>query len=235
MVYATSDLHGYPLEKFIGLLRRAGFGDNDFLFILGDVVDRNGDGGIAMLQWIMMQPNVELLLGNHESMLLSCAFLFDEITDDSLDRLTPEKLNTLAAWLANGAEPTLASLRKLNRQNSEAVSDILDFLRDAPMYDAVSLDSGDFILTHAGLGNFHPDKALSEYTERELLWHRPRRDERYFDDAFTVFGHTPTVFYEDIRPMRACRTDTWIDIDVGAASGEPPMILRLDDMQAFYA
>ena len=41
-------LHGYPLEKFKMLLNKAGFCDDDELFILGDVIDRNGDGGEAM-------------------------------------------------------------------------------------------------------------------------------------------------------------------------------------------
>ena len=31
------------------------------------------------------------------------------------------------------------------------------------------------------------------------------------------------------------RTDTWIDIDTGAAGGGAPMLLRLDDLQPFYA
>ena len=45
MIYVISDLHGYPHDSFLDLLDRAGFGNNDFLYILGDVVDRNGDGG----------------------------------------------------------------------------------------------------------------------------------------------------------------------------------------------
>ena len=59
MIYATSDLHGFPLEGFQNLLDHAGFSDNDYLFVLGDVIDRNGDGGIGLLQWMMLQPNVE--------------------------------------------------------------------------------------------------------------------------------------------------------------------------------
>ena len=51
MIYATSDLHGYSLESFLRLLEKAGFGDSDVLYVLGDVIDRNGDGGIAMLRW----------------------------------------------------------------------------------------------------------------------------------------------------------------------------------------
>jgi hypothetical protein len=30
------------------------------------------------------------------------------------------------------------------------------------------------------------------------------------------------------------RSDTWIDIDTGASGGGSPMLLRLDDLKAFY-
>ena len=48
MIYVSSDLHGYPLSGFQKLLSRAGFSDSDYLFVLGDVIDRNGDGGIGL-------------------------------------------------------------------------------------------------------------------------------------------------------------------------------------------
>ena len=49
----------------------------------------------------------------------------------------------------------------------------------------------------------------------------------------TVLGHTPTG-YRFGTAGRMFVTDTWIDIDVGAAGGNPPMLLRLDDLKAFY-
>ena len=44
MTFAISDLHGYPVDKFKALLDKAGFSDADTLYILGDVIDRSGDG-----------------------------------------------------------------------------------------------------------------------------------------------------------------------------------------------
>lgn len=236
MIYVTSDLHGYPLDRFQALLDKAGFGDDDFLFILGDVIDRNGDGGVEMLDWIMVQPNIELLLGNHEAMLLECAFLFDEITEESLNGLSAEQMNSLARWMVNGAEPTMDNLSRLNRRRPGAASEIVEFLRDAPLYETVTAGGRDFVLCHAGLGGFRPGKPLDDYSLKELLWTRPTLEDRYFDDVITVFGHTPTV-YLGCDPMRAVRTETWINIDTGAACGEPeaPMLLRLDDLKEFYA
>ena len=92
MIYVMSDLHGYSLARTQALLRKARFGDDDFLFVLGDVIDRYGDGGVATLRWMLEQPNVELMLGNHEGMLLSCAFLFEEITEESLERLDVSRM-----------------------------------------------------------------------------------------------------------------------------------------------
>ena len=78
MTYVISDLHGYPLEKLKKLLKKANFSSDDFLYILGDIIDRNGDGGVGILLWLLEQVNVQLILGNHEAMLLSCNFVFDE-------------------------------------------------------------------------------------------------------------------------------------------------------------
>ena len=230
MIYVTSDLHGYPLEKFRSMLDSVGFSQKDFLYILGDVIDRGADG-INLLRWIMLQPNVELLLGNHEAMMLASDFVFDEITEKSISDLTGTKLDVYLNWVANGGQPTLDALHALR---PEQIEYILDFLRDCPLSETITAGGRDFILTHSGLGGFDRSKRLSAYTDRELLWIRPSLTDRYFDDITTVFGHTPTYYYGDEYKGKAVVTDTWIDIDTGAASGMPPMLLRLDDMQEFY-
>lgn len=115
MTYVISDLHGYPLEKFKMLLAKADFGEDDFLYILGDVVDRNNDGGVEILEWLLSQYNVQLILGNHEAMLLSCEFLFDEITDESVAAFDTEKIEILSNYQLNGGDVTLKALSELNK------------------------------------------------------------------------------------------------------------------------
>ena len=233
MIYATSDLHGYPYKDFCKLLDKAKFSDDDFLFVLGDVIDRNGDGGAEMLRELMLMPNAELLMGNHEAMLLACRFIFDEVTDDLLDSLDADKLDVLQNWLYNGAEPTIHSLKKLYRKDKDELLNLISYIDEAPLYETVSLPNGDFLLTHSGLGNFAPRKPLSAYEAHDFLWHRPDINEKYFADVTTVFGHTP-VWYYGKKDGRMLRTETWIDIDTGAAGGGTPMLLRLDDLKEFY-
>ena len=136
-VYVTSDLHGYPFAEFKKFLKKAGFSDNDFLYILGDVIDRNGDGGVEMLCRLLEQSNSQLILGNHEAMLLSCAFVFEKITNESLKNITSEKLAILNTYMRNGGDVTLNTLRELNKSSPETVSYILDYLRGAPLYETV--------------------------------------------------------------------------------------------------
>ncbi|MBO6061314.1 MAG: metallophosphoesterase [Clostridia bacterium] len=231
--YAISDLHGYPLAKFEALLEKAGFCEEDTLYVIGDVVDRNGEGGVALLRRIMESPNIEFILGNHEDMLLKCGFLFEEVTEESIEALDTEKAAALAHYLRNGGGVTLASLRELKNTEPEALFDILEFLRDAPLCAGVTCGGRDLLLVHGGLGHFAPEKKLSEYTRRDILWERPKLETRYFEDMTTVFGHTPTLYYGEKYAGKVLFTPTWINIDTGAAERFAPALIRLDDLEVF--
>lgn len=231
MIYVTSDLHGYSIDNFKELLKKAEFSKDDFLFVLGDVIDRGKDG-VKILKWLMAQSNAQLILGNHESMLLACDFLFDEITEDSISRLTGSKLSIYSTWVSNSGQPTLDALSAM--RNSE-IKYILEYLREAPLYETVTVNGRDFIFTHSGLGGFNKEKKLSEYSATDLLWSRPSLNTRYFDDMTVIFGHTPTVYYGNEYKGKMITTETWIDVDVGAGLGLNPLLLRLDDMKEFYA
>lgn len=230
MIYVTSDLHGYSLEKFIKMLDFVGFNENDFLFVLGDVIDRGTDG-IKILKWLMAQSNAQLILGNHEAMFLACDFLFEEITEDTISKLTGSKLNLYNIWVSNSAQPTLNALSAIR---SSEIKYILEYLREAPLYEAITVNEMDYILTHSGLGSFNKDKKLSDYSGTDLLWNRPNLDDKYFENMMVIFGHTPTVYYGDEYRGKILKTPTWVDIDVGAGLGLSPAMLRLDDMKEFY-
>ena len=69
MTYVLSDIHG-NLRLYRGILEQINLQPEDTLYVLGDVIDRHPDG-ITILRELMAMPNVIMLLGNHEDMMLS--------------------------------------------------------------------------------------------------------------------------------------------------------------------
>lgn len=233
MIYVTSDLHGVSPETLEKLLRQANFSENDFLYVLGDVVDR-GEYGVELLLWLTQQPNAQLILGNHESMLLSCLFLFEPVTEDSLSQLNADSIKRMNHWKRNGGDPTIQGLRELLKRDPELFDGLVDYLYDAPLYEELKVNGRDFVLVHSGIDHFDPERPLEDYDPHDLIWCRPALTDSYYPDKLTVFGHTPAQFLTPLSPDRAVKTDTWICVDTGAACGGTPMLLRLDDLQEFY-
>jgi hypothetical protein len=60
MIYVCSDIHGC-YAKYLRMLEEIDLKKSDTLYILGDVLDREGDGGIDILQDVMQTPNVTLI------------------------------------------------------------------------------------------------------------------------------------------------------------------------------
>lgn len=229
MTYVISDLHGYPFERFLELLEKAGFCDDDTLYILGDVVDRGKDG-VKYLLWFLKQKNVQLILGNHERMMLANPAVFDRYSLNLMLDPTREQRVNLRIWKSNGADPTIKGLMGIEYEQRQA---IYEYVSKAPLYLEISANGKDYILVHSGLRDFHPSKELSEYSETDLLWNRIEEGERYFDDKTVIFGHTPSWAFGEEYEGDIVITDTWIDIDAGAGAGFPPVLLRLDDMAEF--
>lgn len=72
MIYVMSDIHGHK-RRFDSVMKQINLRPEDTLYVLGDVVDRNPDG-IKILRQIMAMPNVKMVLGNHELMMLEAIY-----------------------------------------------------------------------------------------------------------------------------------------------------------------
>lgn len=75
--YVLSDIHG-DRDAFDTVLTLIDLQPDDYLYILGDVIDR-GQRGIDLLQRIRTIENCTLLLGNHEHMMIN-ALRHPEVT-----------------------------------------------------------------------------------------------------------------------------------------------------------
>ncbi|HEU4639131.1 MAG TPA: metallophosphoesterase family protein, partial [Candidatus Binatia bacterium] len=185
--YVIGDIHGCADEtqRLIDALPLA---RGDHLVFLGDYIDRGPDSrGVVSYLLSLQQHHGEIelvfLKGNHEDMLLSYLGLSGRHGD---------------MFLINGGKATLASygLAADNLSARHALSVIpsshLEFYQRLKNYH--SMDS--FLCVHAGI---HPQKALAEQSDEELLWIRNAFIYRPHGLPFTVlFGHTPqaAVFYD---------------------------------------
>ncbi len=228
-----SDIHG-QYDMFMELIKKIDLKDTDTLYILGDILDR-GPNPIKTLRKLMEMPNAICIVGNHELMALECLeFLMKEITDASIEELDGEMLDNLTTWQYNGSKSTIDEFVELTLEERQ---EVIDFIREFLVYEELTVSGKDYLLVHAGLGNYSPERNIEDYSLHELIWVQADYDEQYFDDVFVVTGHTPTQTIEgNPRPGYIYRKNNHIAIDCGAHyPGGRLAAICLDTGEEFYS
>ncbi len=231
MIYAMSDLHG-EYDKYRAMLEQIHFSDEDVLYILGDVVDR-GEKPVEILWDMSLRSNVYPLMGNHDRMALDVLrTLTVEITEESIEQnLTLDTMQALFLWERNGAQSTIDGFRRLPMDDRMF---LLDYMEDFAPYEVVTAGGRTFVLVHAGLGDFRPDKGLDEYDIFDLAFIRFNYEKEYFGGStYIVTGHTPTITITGKPEIYHSHNN--ICIDCGAVfPGGRLACLCLDTMEEFY-
>lgn len=243
MIYVMSDIHGNR-KAFDSILNQINLKEDDELYILGDIVDRQ-DYGIELLQHVIKMENVHMLLGNHEYMMMDALGFPYEMEGGETDYMsTNEKIKL---WFANGGDVTYRSWMKLSNEEQEEVK---QYLLNLPISYDVNIDNKTFKLVHAAPpelydiynekypGMINSSKAFFSVWERDII-----RSMKNNNKYTTVIGHTPVVYFTDIMPMEIYKEGSVIAIDCGAAYQNDPednigyrlSCLRLDDMTEFYS
>ena len=246
--YAISDIHGH-FDLFQKALNIINFTGSDQLYVIGDAIDKGPDG-IKLLQYIKSQGNMDLLIGNHEWLML------ESINMRGLDKCTgPQR----ELWLFyNGGEDTFEEYKDLSKDER---IELLNWLRHRLLIKQVNVAGKEFILTHS---NYLPRCVNKEYLDLKetdiwrITWMSMFRfepevniDNKYeqYKDLTFITGHVPVFkarWYKEAPSdaektlLAPFRVGNLINIDGGAAMG-PEMtyynngliILRLDDMQSF--
>ncbi len=234
MIYVCSDLHGH-YDKYLAMLEAIQFKSTDTLYILGDVIDRGPDGCKILLD-MMCRPNVVPILGNHEFTAAMCLpWLMQEVTDQSLAALGEDQIAALSEWIGNGGSPTLRALKQLRQEERE---EILEYIRDMDLYAEVTAGGRSFVLVHAGLEHFSPDKPLEDYDLQDFLFARPSPRQVYYEGRHLIYGHTPTPLLHrkmgEPPTSDIIRRGTQIAIDCGCGFGGRLGCLCLGTLEEFY-
>lgn len=227
MHYVMSDLHG-RYDLFLQMLKQISFSDNDTLYLLGDLIDRGPDG-IKLLQDVMNRPNVIPFLGNHEDMFYQVIRKIGKYcTEDEHSEL----METMFIWTqCNGGNVTW---KDYCAQPAEQRAAILSYLEDFTVYDEVRVGENTFLLAHAGVGAWEPEKDLNGCTLHDFLWEETDYDRIYYKGKYLITGHTPTGLIDPACSGRIIRKNNHIAIDCGAFFTGTLGCLCLDTMEEFY-
>jgi len=227
MTYCISDIHGCYSE-FMALLEKINFSAEDILYILGDMIDRGPDS-IKCLQHVMNAPNMHMIMGNHEQMMI-----------DALDNL--DELDYAENWFYNGGDKVFAEFMAVGEDNQDA---IIKHIVDLPYLREVKIGEQNYVLVHAGIdvsavgsgSEISTAKVLPNQHIDDLLWIREKfYRKKALPRSITIFGHTATRSIQRGNGSKIWRDKRFgdkIGIDGGCVYGGNLLALRLDDMEEF--
>lgn len=217
MIYVMSDIHG-RLAPYRDIMRQISLKEDDHLYVLGDVIDR-GKYGLPILRKLLRKPNVTVMLGNHEHMMLEALE-----TDDS---------ERMYIWHMNGGDVTY---RRLLHCTKAYRRELIASIRQMPVNIDVYCNGVNYLLVHGGPLPQRKDCADPVY---ESVWKRLHYHSPMPEGKVVIFGHTPTRRYQFRQPMSIFFGKDKIGIDCGCAyagcMGGRLACLRLDDMKEYYS
>lgn len=202
MIYVLSDIHG-NLQRFESIMKQINLQPDDTLYILGDVVDRNPDG-IKILRKLMKMPNVKMLIGNHEYMMLKAI--------GHCKNAAEEKENTnwkqRRLWYHNGGRITHDRLKRITLEQR---AEIFQFLRNLPVNIDVEVNGMKYKLVHGSpVENFGRAHFYYEDYENEkefAVWERWNEMHHVPEGFMLIFGHTPTCHFQETEPWSIWKFD----------------------------
>ena len=223
MHYVCSDIHG-EIERYQTMLQFLNLKEDDILYVLGDVIDRQPHG-VQILNSIMENPHIQMILGNHE---LLC-----------LQTLGPHSVyGARDVWKGNGGSSTYRELvyhTDIHKRNQ-----LIRFLSELPDHVEVTINSQEFYLVHGFPGKTTEDRV---WNRPEPLSHNP------FPNKQLIIGHTPVshllgkeAFQKILQSggeehLKIFRSPDFIDIDCGCGNSisvRRLACLCLETMQEFY-
>ena len=229
MHYVISDIHGNE-RRFDSILEQIDLKREDTLYVLGDVIDRHPKG-ISILKRLMAMPNVQMILGNHEYMMLRA--LGDPVDTNRDDG------RALAHWYHNGGSVTHTAWDCLRERECLRIQ---DYLHSLPLNIDVEVGGKKYKLVHGAPVEGWKDNRDPKYrtATHYAVWRRLEAEEPLPCAETVIFGHTPTRHYQKGMPMRIWYGSGRIGIDCGGGwpedgSGGRLACLRLEDGAEFYA
>ena len=218
MIYIMSDIHG-QYDRYIEMLKQINFSENDFLYILGDILDR-GPKSFEILFDIMNRKNVTLFLGNHEHMMLT--YLNGQ---------------NRRSWMhpANGGKETYQIFKTYDQTTK---NEIITYLStNTTVVKHLDIGNHKYILSHTSAPIKVKDTYTKTYAKKgflmdllDLVWNEwpyeifYTMERAHTDTPITLIsGHRITRHFsgkDEVYHVDFKNGYDWYDIDCGCAMGD---------------
>lgn len=198
-ILVTGDIHGH-LALLESLLGRAGFCERDYLFIIGDIVEKGPDslGALRRVMKLSERDNVTVLTGNVDAWRVS---MLDRLNNPGAAESFYKYLIKMRKWKGTSLFDEMARETSLAVDSPDDVLAVkarisshfkaeYDFLRSLP---AVA-ETQKYIFTHAGL----PSADLDSLRDKKLF--DVLKIDNFLSlglsfDKFVIVGHWPVTLY----------------------------------------
>lgn len=239
--YVVSDIHGLR-DRYNRMLEGIHFCDQDHLYVLGDVIDRGYDS-MGILLDIRKRKNVTMLLGNHEHMMVE---YIQSLSNEEMDEIRKYKI--MDCWKRNHNEQTLAQFLELSTKQQK---EVIEYLVSLPIAICdLKVKKQRYYLVHGyPCMEFKEGKITREMLKgkgipiEDLIWNRIEFEQEFFRDRCLIFGHTPTLYLQNVQPYeiwtgsKDIKETTLMNVDCGCASNDKNTRLAclcLDTRKVFY-
>ena len=191
MTYVMSDIHG-AYEQFLSLLSQINLGEDDILYIAGDLVDY-GEKGMELVGDLSVRLNVYPVAGDHDYTAARMLHGFDKLlraaeAGENADP-DPDYIAEMSAWVRDGGQPTLDGFRTLNSDEREGV---LDYLGDLPLFEEFTVNGTDYLMVHAGIAGYRKGTDPDDYSPEDFFSEVPDAEYPLVEGKTLLVGHVRT-------------------------------------------
>lgn len=223
MTYVMSDIHG-AYDRFLSLLSQIDLGEEDILYVAGDLVDY-GEKGMELIADLSVRLNVYPIAGDHDYTAARMLHNFDKMARAG-GMPDPDFIAEMNAWVRDGGQPTLDGFRVLDKDEREGV---LEYLGDLPLFEEFTVNGTEYLMVHAGIAGYRKGSDPDDYSPEDFFSEVPDAEFPPVEGKTLLVGHVRTGSGKIERGVGS------IFLDCGVEKGGKLGCLRLEDGKEFYA
>lgn len=202
----------------------------DVLYVLGNIIGA-GDGSMKILQDMIGRDNVIAIAGDNELRITQSLRALDDHIRSTGDVPPAAIMDKITSMLGEELSGAVKEFVELEDDDREDILDYLDEISEEAFLE-VMMARKKYVMVHAGIRNFDPDKELDEYEAEDFTSEPADLDKTYYRNRTLVVGHVPTT--ELGGDGRIVKKNNNIAIDCGCGRGGQMGIFCLNNGSEMY-